>query len=153
MYLKNHVKYHPWHQLDSSMVKMNQDVMLTHFSGYFIWYIFQTVNYEYWLWKVIKIAMTVNMTLEVISRKLWYCALSNRFLWNVDWRKKCFLHWLVFEATNIRKKVAKWFIRIWSVVDIDNTRVIIFMNYSKSVFESGIIKKLLHAMDAYTLNI
>ena len=29
IYLKNQVTYPPWHQLDSSMVKMNQDVMLT----------------------------------------------------------------------------------------------------------------------------
>ena len=29
IYLKNHITYHPWHQLDSSMVKTNQNFMST----------------------------------------------------------------------------------------------------------------------------
>ena len=36
IYQKNHVTYYPWHQLDSGMFKMNQDVMSTrHYQCFF----------------------------------------------------------------------------------------------------------------------
>ena len=36
IYLKSHVTYNPWHQLDSGMVKMNQDVMSNRHSKWFL---------------------------------------------------------------------------------------------------------------------
>ena len=54
VYLKNHVTHHPWHQLDSGMVKINLDFMSNLHSKWFFQYIFKNVNHEYWFWEIIE---------------------------------------------------------------------------------------------------
>ena len=104
-----------WHQLDSSMVKMNQGVMLTCLFKFFTSISFS----DNWLWTLIvknynNLDDSGDNFRSYFQKIVILRVAQNNILWNVNWWKK-FFYTDSFWSHKFQKKCAKWFIRFWRV--------------------------------------